>query len=210
MKYLYIDTSSNFLYTGIVDNDKLLIEQSEKLEQNLSKNALPEIAKMFEEVNIKPNDIDKIIVVDGPGSFTGIRIGITIAKIYAYALKKDITTVSSLEVMAVSNENASYYVTLIDARRGFVYGAIYDSNYKEIFEKSYIKLEIIKNELKKLDNYLIITNDEIDIEGKKVTYKPDILKVVNKYKNRKSINPHTVNPNYLKLTEAEEKLLESK
>ncbi len=210
MRVLYIDTSSFFLYTGIVENDKLLIEYQEKLDNNLSKYAVKELDNMFKKVNLSPNDVDKIIVVDGPGSFTGIRIGITIAKTYAYALKKNITTISSLEAMAISNTGYDYYVPLIDARRGFVYGGIFNKEYKEIFPQSHVKLEIIKEKLKELDNYLIITNDKIDIQGEKTIYKPNIKKIVEKYKNKKNINPHSVNPNYLKLTEAEEKLMSSK
>lgn len=207
MRTLYIDTSSNYLYTGIVENDELLIELQEKLEQNLSRDALPEIASMFNRINLRPTDIDKIIVVDGPGSFTGIRIGVTIAKVYASSLNKKITAISSLEAMATSFDKASYYVPIIDARRGFVYIAIYDKNGKEVLFPQHIKLNILEEKLSQLDDYLIITNDEIKLEGIKVTYKPDILKIVQTYKNRKNINPHSVNPNYLKLTEAEENLI---
>lgn len=207
MRILYIDTSSNYLYTGIVENEELLIELQEKLEQNLSRDALPEIASMFNRINLRPTDIDKIIVVDGPGSFTGIRIGVTIAKVYASSLNKKITTISSLEAMATSFDKASYYVPIIDARRGFVYTAIYDKNGKEVLFPQHIKINILEEKLSQLDDYLIITNDEIKLEGIKVTYKPDILKIVQTYKNRKNINPHSVNPNYLKLTEAEENLI---
>lgn len=207
MKVLYIDTSSNFLYTGIVDDNKLLIEQQEKLEHNLSRDALPEIASMFYKTGLTPQDIDKIIVVDGPGSFTGIRIGITIAKVYAHSLNKKITTISSLEAMATSYSKASYYVPIIDARRGYVYAAIYNRDKKEILFPQHIKLNILQEKLSTIEDYLIITNDEIKLDGIKVTYKPDILKIVETYKNRKNINPHSVNPNYLKLTEAEESLI---
>ena len=62
MRILYIDTSSTFLYTGIIEDNKLLIEIQEKLEQNLSKDTVPKIASMFKTINLKPKDIDKIIV----------------------------------------------------------------------------------------------------------------------------------------------------
>ncbi len=210
MRILYIDTSSNYLITGIVENDKLLVSTNKKLDQNLSRDAVPELAKMFDKVNLEPKDIDKIIVVDGPGSFTGIRIGVTIAKVFAYALKKNITTISSLEAMKESVNDASYFVPVIDARRGYVYAAIYNKNDREILNSGYIKLSVLKDKLKMLEDYLIITNDDIEVDGIKTKYKPDILKIVEKYKTRKNINPHSVNPNYLKLTEAEEHLLDSK
>lgn len=210
MRILYIDTSSNYLIIGIVENDKLLVSTNKKLDQNLSRDAVPELAKMFDKVNLEPKDIDKIIVVDGPGSFTGIRIGVTIAKVFAYALKKNITTISSLEAMKESVNDASYFVPVIDARRGYVYAAIYNKNDREILNSGYIKLSVLKDKLKMLEDYLIITNDDIEVDGIKTKYKPDILKIVEKYKTRKNINPHSVNPNYLKLTEAEERLLDSK
>ena len=179
------------------------------MEHNLSRDAVKKIADMFASANLTPDDIDKIIVVDGPGSFTGIRVGITIAKVYAYAKNIKITSISSLDAMSVSNSSYDYYIPIIDARRGYVYTGVYDKNYHEVLEKSHIKLDVLKERIKDLDNYLIITNDEIDIEGKKITYKPDILKIVKKYQDEENINPHSVNPNYLKLTEAEENLMKN-
>lgn len=204
MKILYIDTSSSFLYAGIVSDDKLLIEKQNRYDHDLSKEVLPQIVKIFKKVDLKPNDIDKIIVVDGPGSFTGIRIGITIAKVFAYSLGIKITTISSLEAMAVSSQLASFFVPIIDARRDYVFSAIYDNNMKVVMEPAYMKISSLKKELSKLDDFLIITNDVVKIDGIKEKYCPNILKIVNFYKNKKCINPHLVNPNYLKLTEAEE------
>jgi tRNA threonylcarbamoyladenosine biosynthesis protein TsaB len=138
---------------------------------------------MFNSNNLKPNDIDKILVVNGPGSFTGIRVGITIAKTYAWGLKKDITTVTSLEAMAISSNFKGYKVPLIDARRGYVYGAIFDEDNNEVFKACHISLEELKEDINKLDkDVVIITNDEIDLEYNKEEYKPDILKIVEKYK----------------------------
>ena len=207
MRILYIDTSSTFLYTGIIEVNKLLIEIQEKLEQNLSKDTVPKIASMFKTINLKPKDIDKIIVVDGPGSFTGIRIGITIAKVYAHSLNIKITSITSLEAMAISINTNNYKVPVIDARRGYIYSAIFDQNMKVIMEPQHIKINLLEIKLQDIDNYIIITNDEVKIEGIKTTYKPNILKIVEKYQNKENINPHSVNPNYLKLTEAEESLI---
>ena len=206
MRYLYLDTSSSFLYAGIIEDNKLLAEISEEMDCDLSRIALLKISEMFNKVNLKTNDIDKIIVVNGPGSFTGIRVGITIAKTYAWGLKKDITTVTSLEAMTVSSNFKGYKVPLIDARRGYVYGAIFDEDNNEVFKACHISLELLKEKISELDKaVVIITNDELDLEYNKEEYKPNILRIVEKYKDRENVNPHFVNPEYLKLTEAEEK-----
>ena len=207
MKYLYVDTSSNFLYSGIVENNKILAEIKEEFGQNLSEVALPKIVELFDKTNLKAKDINKIIVVNGPGSFTGIRIGITIAKVYAWSLNIPITTISSLEAMAISSENEKLHIPMINARRGYVYGAIYDSSYKEILKPHHIELDKLMKYLNEKEDYEIISNDNFDDEIKRERYDPSILKIVNYFKDKETINPHSVNPEYLKLTAAEESKL---
>ncbi len=207
MKILYIDTSSSYLYTGIVEDNRLLIEIKEKLDKELSIFTLPKIAEMLEKVNLKPNDIDKIIVVNGPGSFTGIRIGITIAKTYAWTLHKPIIMLSSLEAMALSVKTDGYIVPIINARRGYVYGSIYDAHYQNIIKDQYIYYEKLLEQLKLLTgSIVIVSNDDMDMFSlNRVKYDPDILKIVKFVQDRETVNPHAVEPAYLKLTEAEEK-----
>lgn len=205
MRYLYIDTSSSFLYSGIVEDNNLLATISEQMDSDLSRITLAKISEMFESANLKPNDIDKIIVVNGPGSFTGIRVGITIAKTYAWGLNKDITTISSLEAMSTSVDTDKLKVPMIDARRNYVYAQVFDEE-KVVVKGSHIKLDELLNKIKELGkDACVITNDELEVPYEIKEYKPDILKIVEKYKDREKINPHSVNPDYLKLTEAEEK-----
>lgn len=206
MKILYIDTTTSYLYTGIVVDNKLIAQVKEEFGKDLSSVALKKISEMLEDNHLEPDDIDKIIVVNGPGSFTGIRVGVTIAKTYAYSLKKDIITISSLEAMALSSrENSDFKIPMIDARRNFVYGAIYDEENSPILKPQYIKLEALKCAVEHLiGSYQYISNQEFSsLEIEK--YDPDIEKIVNTFANRESLNPHAVNPIYLKLTEAEEK-----
>ena len=204
MRILYIDTSSSYLYTSIVEDNKVVYEIKEEYGQSLSEVALPRIASMFEKENITPKDIDKIIVVNGPGSFTGIRIGLTIAKVYAWSLNIKITTIYSLEAMALSSNNNKVHVPIINARRGYVFGAIYDEKYNEILKPQHIPLVELQEKLKTIDNYEIISNDEFDEIENINTYEPNFSKIVEYYKDKECINPHAVNPEYLKLTEAEE------
>ena len=204
MRVLYIDTSSDYLYSGIVVDDKLVSSIKKKYEKDLSKEALPKIIELFDEANITPKDLDKIIVVNGPGSFTGIRIGITIAKTIAWALNINITPISGLTAMAISSNTNTYKMPLIDARRGYVYGAIYDKDNNKVIEDSHIELKELLDKSKDLD-IEAITNNDLDINIKKESYDPDILKIVKHFEDSNGINPHLVNPIYLKKTEAEEK-----
>ena len=206
MRILYIDTSSSFLYSAIVEDNTVLGEIKEEYGQSLSEVALPRIVSIFNDNNIKPEDIDKIIVVNGPGSFTGIRIGITIAKVYAWSLNIPITTITSLEAMSLSSEEEKYHVPAIDARRGYVFAAIYDKNNNQILKPQHIKIDDLKDKMENLDDYVVITNDEYldeDFDNIK-DYNPNLLKIINTFKDKESINPHAINPDYLKLTEAEE------
>lgn len=205
MTVFYVDTSSNFLYTGIVKNNELIISKKLNLSHDLSTFAIDEVDKMFKESNLNVNDIDKIIVVSGPGSFTGIRVGMTLAKVYAYCLNKEITTITSLEAMNVSTDFDGLIIPLIDARRGYVYASIYENN-EAILPSQHISLDKLKNIVSSMNkDYVYVSNDKIkDLEL--IKYEPDILKIVLNYQNKESINPHLVEPTYFKLTEAEENL----
>lgn len=206
MKILYIDTTTSYLYTGLVVDKKLVSEVKKDLGKNLSSYTLKEIDTMLKQNHLESNDIDKIIVVNGPGSFTGIRVGVTIAKTYAYSLKKEIVTISSLEAMAISSkEDDIIKVPLIDARRGYVYGAIYSKDNMPILKPQYISLESLKCATGQLlDKFAYISNQKFEnIETE--SYNPNIEKIVNTFTTKEGINPHSVNPIYLKQTEAEEK-----
>ena len=162
-----------------------------------------EAVDIFEKENLSAKDIDKIIVVNGPGSFTGIRIGITIAKVFAWGLNIPITSVSALEAMSLSSTSDKLHVPIINARRNYVFGAIYSKDNNIILKPMHIKLEELLVELADED-YVFISNDEFDELKDIEPYNPDIEKIVNHFENKESINPHAINPEYLKLTEAEE------
>lgn len=203
MRILYIDTSSSYLYAGIVTNRKLTSEVKKEFGHSLSEEALPSIVSLFEKENLSAKDIDKIIVVNGPGSFTGIRIGITIAKVFAWGLNIPITSVSALEAMSLSSTSDKLHVPIINARRNYVFGAIYSKDNNIILKPMHIKLEELLVELAD-EAYIFISNDEFDELKDIEPYNPDIEKIVNHFENKESINPHAINPEYLKLTEAEE------
>lgn len=200
---LFLNTSSRYLNIAILKDNKVINEKNLELEKDLSALALFEIEKLFKETQLKPNDIDEIYCVDGPGSFTGLRVGITIAKVYAWSLNKKLYKVSSLYTMATSINN-DYIIPLIDARRGYVFAGIYDKDYNQVLKDQYISLENLKNIVENLEGkYTYVTLDDFDFQTQK--YIPNLNNTF-KYIKKEEVDPYTFIPNYLKKTEAEEKL----
>ena len=207
MRILYLDTSSSFLYCAYIVDGKIVFSINKEYERDLSKYSLFEVQQYFKENNIKPTEIDKIILVNGPGSFTGVRIGITIAKTMAWSLSIPIIVISSLKAMAMSSsKNVDFYVPIIDARRNCCYCAIYDSNFSPVLKEQYVSLDMLMVALEKLGgNYVIISNDDYEFEHD--LYSPNFLNIVNLVRDYPvEENIHSIATNYLKATEAEEKL----
>lgn len=200
---LLIDTSTSNLAVSIIKGQEVIYKYQETILSDMSSKLLPIIDNGLKELDLKLENIDKIFVVNGPGSFTGIRVGVTVAKTIAWALKKDIIPLSSLELMATTNTSKKYIVPMIDARRNNVFVGIYDNNLNRIKEDKLIS----RDELSNLDeDYEFVSYD--NIAG---VIKPniDVIKIINKHINDEGINPHNLNPNYLKLTEAEENKLKN-
>lgn len=203
---LFLDTSSSYLTLAILKDGKELKSLYEYLDKDMSKETLNKIKIMMDSLNLKPNDVSNIIVVTGPGSYTGLRVGVTIAKTYAWGLHKNLYSVSSLRTLAttISLEN-TYIVPIIDARRGYFFAGIYDEEYNEVLKDTYIKYEDLKEKLDTLNKpYKFVTTSKVEgIES--IIYKPNIE---NLFKHIKfdEVSPHTLVPNYLKKTEAEENL----
>ena len=204
MKVFYIDTSSSYLYAGISDNDILLSSVKKNLGSDMSKFTIKEVENLFKEASLESSDIDKIIVVKGPGSYTGIRIGMTFAKIMAWSLKKEIVSITSLDAMSVI-DTLKVIVPLIDARRGFVFAGIYENN--NVIINQYLKLDRLQEQLASLKKEFVYIGNQNKFKLENfIEYDPDILKIIIKYEGLKGENPHTIEPEYLKLTEAEENL----
>ena len=206
---LYLDTTSSYLYTALLKDEEIIAEIKELLGNNLSEYTLPRIEEMLNVKGINVNNIGKIIVVNGPGSFTGIRIGLTIAKTLAWAKNIPIIPISSLEVMALSSDGEyDYVVPAIDARRDFVYASIYDVKNKDfVMNEKHIQVDTLNVALDSLvGDVCYISNDQIKTDYDVQPYEPKIDKIVNAVKDRAPVNPHSVDANYLKMTEAEENL----
>ncbi|MFS0577040.1 tRNA (adenosine(37)-N6)-threonylcarbamoyltransferase complex dimerization subunit type 1 TsaB [Sporosarcina sp. 179-K 3D1 HS] len=126
MIWLGIDTSNTPLSIALVKDGEVLIEESATLPVTHSLRAMPVIEELFAKAKLEPGTIDRIAVSEGPGSYTGVRIGVTIAKTLAWTLNKPLVGISSLKALAA---NAQLYPHLIcpivDARRNNVYSGVF-------------------------------------------------------------------------------------
>ncbi|WP_233898020.1 tRNA (adenosine(37)-N6)-threonylcarbamoyltransferase complex dimerization subunit type 1 TsaB [Tenacibaculum piscium] len=103
----------------------------------------PFIQEILKEVNLTSKDIDAVAVSKGPGSYTGLRIGVSAAKGMCFAIDKPLISIGTLHSLAhYISVDDGLIIPMLDARRMEVYSAVYDSKYKEIRE---IKAEIIDN-----------------------------------------------------------------
>lgn len=195
---LFLDTCNKNIVIGLLEDNKLIDKTVYINDNNLSEKLLPSIKELLEKNNIRVNNLNRIYVSVGPGSFTGIRIGLTVAKVMSWSLKIDIIPISSLEAIASTDSDYNYICPMIDARRGYVYASLYDKELNNIIKDQYIKQEDFTNLLKDY-KYEIVSYES---DNKPIL---NIEKIVAKHVNDKSINPHKINPIYLKLTEAEEK-----
>ena len=205
---LFIDTCHHNLIVGVYEDDKELVLVNEVNDNHLSERLLPLIEKTINSINLDINDISNIIVVNGPGSFTGVRIGVTVAKTLAYSLGCPIHTVSELLVMSSGDYSTRFIVPLIDARRDAVYGAMYSSNLEPIIEDAYMPLIDLLNKIEEITSFDQVTfvSYETFENVKTVIPSINISSIVLENLNSEGILSHLVNPNYLKKTEAEEKL----
>jgi len=200
---LLIDTCTNNVVIGLLNGNEIIDQKIDFNDKNLSTNFVPMVDELLKKNNIKPTDVNKIFVSIGPGSFTGIRVGVTFAKVMAWSLNIEIIPFSSLELIA-SSSSEQIIVPLIDARRGYVFGGIYDQNLNVLLPDQYIPLENLVNQAKIYSNSVFVSLDSFEIPT--VMPSVDIRKLVAKHSNDTGVNPHALNPNYLKKTEAEEKL----
>ena len=125
MKILAADTATRSCSVALIDNSNLLCEQTLISGQTHSRHLMEMIKKGLDLAGLKMNDIDGFAVTKGPGTFTGLRIGISSIKGLATASGKPVAGISSLAALAAQSSFSGHVCTMIDARRGEVYSARY-------------------------------------------------------------------------------------
>lgn len=220
MKVLGIDTSTMRASVGIVEDDEIIAEYMLSGSRFHSEALTEMIDEIFNKLNFTIHDIDLLAVGVGPGSFTGVRIAVTIQKVFAQFLNKDLCGVSSLKAMALETNSDRYIVPLVDAKRHRAYSGIYreeEGRLVTVREDDLKDVDEIIAELKEMNAEVLLTGPgkdvfyddfkkEIDV---KITKDmglsgTKIAKLgLDKFRESGSDNYFEVLPNYIRLSQAE-------
>lgn len=176
MLILAIDTSSDILGLSLIDSGQFKGEYNLSLKRKHSEKLLPLIKQFFELLEIEIKALDGIAVAIGPGSFTGLRIGITTAKMLSRIFSIPVKGISTLEIIAAGLDS-KYILPLLDARRERVYYAFYE-NLNNRNNNSLVKIKkSASTEIRKLPEILkAYQNKEITIVGEKTAAVFEVLK----------------------------------
>ena len=156
MKILAIDTSSDNCSVAILEDNNVIKQLKLKDEKTHSQKLMPLIDKLLSECNYKINDFDLFACSKGPGSFTGIRIGIATIKAFSDATSKPLIGISSLKSLAynlIDYTSNSYVVSLIDAKHGNVYCGVFKKEGKKYIKVNDYTFDSINAVLENLKIY---------------------------------------------------------
>ncbi|HSH35472.1 tRNA (adenosine(37)-N6)-threonylcarbamoyltransferase complex dimerization subunit type 1 TsaB [Schnuerera sp.] len=187
MKVLGVDTSTMMATCAVLDEERLLGEFSLNQEMTHSENLVPMIKEVLDSLNLQISDIDLYGVSLGPGSFTGLRIGIATVKSFAHVFDKPIVGVSTLEGLAFNLVHKGPIVPMIDARRNRVYTGIYK------WQKGRI-INVLKPSIMEIKELLELLNgdyDNIMVNGNGALLYEDKIKDI--LKDKVNLSPISLN-----------------
>ncbi len=211
MLILGIDTSTKICTCSIFDSENgVIAETSLSVKKNHSNIVMPIIDNLFKISDLKINDIDKIAVAIGPGSFTGVRIALGIAKGLAMALNKPLIAVNELDILeAIADGNENEVIPLIDARKERVY-----YKYQEKYVDDYL-INLISN-FDKNKKYIFVGDGAINYKNILKDNLGDnaiVLPMYNAFPrasilcelalNKEEANIYTLEPEYISKSRAE-------
>ncbi len=159
MRILSVDSSSVTASVAITENGKVLAENFINNGLTHSQTLMPMVEKTIQESGISVKDIDLFAITHGPGSFTGVRIGIASVKGMADALGKQCVAVSTLEAIAEPLKNEDVIAcAVMDARCNQVYTAIFNSG-DRLCEDKAVLIDELGEELKRYDKKIVFIGD---------------------------------------------------
>lgn len=176
MKILSVETSAGVASAAITEGEKLVCEVIVNNKKTHSQTLMPIIDSILKQAELKISDIDLIAVANGPGSFTGLRIGVSAVKGLAHAAGKPVVGISSLTAMAYNLPFCEHIISpIMDARREQVYNAIYEwqnGEPAELEAPRALGIDELLRELLKKDNRIVFLGDGVPV------YKNTILEIL--------------------------------
>lgn len=221
MNILAIDTSNQVLGVALLKDGQVIGEVMTNLTKNHSVRLMPAINDLMNEVALKPDELDRIVVAKGPGSYTGVRIGISTAKTMAWSLDIPIVGVSSLEVLAYQGRFFPDYIcSFFDARRGLVFAGLYqwkDNQLVSVQEEKNLLMDDVLKKLVEDQKKVVFLSPDISIYKDKIQQSLGDFAIIPEGPyhipqaghlglaglNKEADSTHTLIPNYLRLAEAE-------
>jgi universal bacterial protein YeaZ len=214
MLILAIDTTALTASAAVTDDEKLIGLYTLNTSLTHSETMLPMVENLLHNSKISIKDIDKFACSAGPGSFTGVRIGISVIKGLAFGKDKPCVGVSTLEALAYNlNGFDGIICPVMDARRSQVYNALF-RNGERLCEDRLITVDELYEDIKKYDEKIYYTGDGYKLIHYNETITPEILKYQNAYSvaqcasKEKCVTDIELSPVYLRASQAERELKE--
>ena len=191
MYQLLLDSSNKFLSVGLAKDGKVVDKISYEAWQRQSEMMVTEVGNILKRNNVDNKDLDGVVVGIGPGSYTGVRIGVTIAKTIAYSLKIKVYAKSSLSLL---KHQEFPTICVFNARSGRSYFAVYEG--KRILEKdTVLENDKVLEYIKAHPDYLVCGDTyQLGLESGKF----DIIDNLADFDKSEEVDVFRLNPVYLK------------
>lgn len=215
MKVLAFDTSSKALSLAILEDKQVLAETTINIKKNHSITLMPAIDFLMASLDWTPKDLDRIVVAEGPGSYTGLRIAVATAKTLAHTLNIELVGMSSLLAL-VPYQQEGLFVPLMDARRNNVYAGFYE-NAKPVMPEAHLPFERVIELINGASQVTFVGEvgpfvEQIQEHLPRTNYKETLPNAANLALlawDKEADSLHDFVPNYLKRVEAEENWLKN-
>ncbi len=178
--YLLLDASTKSIGISVVKGDRVMCELSFESGRTHSLDLMPAIDFALKSVDVRISDINAIIVSNGPGSFTGIRIVMSIVKSICHSLNIPVYTVSTLRTLSFHGRYFEGLVCpIMDARRNRVYTAIYDGFLgKELLGEDTFEIDDLLSTLKSMNKKVLFVGDGVSVYADDIVEKLSELAVI--------------------------------
>lgn len=225
MLILGVDTSTVSLTVSLINEKKILVDYNSKAKLKHSAILIPTIQKAVKKINARIDDIDLFSVGLGPGSFTGLKVGVTAMRALAIALNKPIVAIPTMDAIAHNGftylkrekllEKFTGICPILDAKRKQVYACIYKHDSAKIIRETDYILEPVEMLVKRLRGNILFLGDAIPLYKEKLSNKKAYKSIFlddriwfpkgsviakmafNEYQRGRADNPYSLLPMYL-------------